>query len=31
VTGPVRGAKYFVVNGLLDIHRPVVPVDPVTN
>jgi hypothetical protein len=31
VTGPVRGAKYFVVSGLLDAHCPVVPVDPVTN
>jgi hypothetical protein len=24
VTGPVRGAKYFVVSGLLDAHCPVV-------
>ena len=24
VSGPVRGAKYFVVSGLLDDHCPVV-------
>ena len=26
VTGPVRGAKYFVKSGLLDAHCPVVEV-----